>query len=331
VVLNVTATDTTSAGYLTVFPSDVTRPTASNLNWAQGTTIPNLVEVKLGQDGAVKIFNAAGNTNVVIDVEGWVGAPAASTSPEGWFNPLVPARLLDTRDGTGSTQAPIGSGGMISLQVTGRGGVPPTGAEAVVINVTATDPTTASYLTVWPDGTSQPTASNLNFAPGQTIPNRVVVKLGPTGKIDIYNAAGSVDAVVDVNGWFTDATPGQAGSGFIGVTPNRILDTRDGTGGPAGPLGPGATRAVTVAGANGIPTSATAVVANVTATDTTGSSYLTAWPDGDSRPTASDLNWTPGLTIPNLVVVKLGANGKLDLYNAVGSTDVILDVVGYFR
>jgi hypothetical protein len=220
---------------------------------------------------------------------------------------------------------------MISLQVSGRGGVPPTGAEAVVVNLTATNPTTASYLTVWPDGAGRPAASNLNFAPGQTIPNRVVVKLGPTGKIDIYNAAGSVDAVVDVNGWFTDATPGQAGSGFTGVTPSRILDTREGTGGAVGPLGQGVSRPVAVAGANGIPSGAVAVVANITVTDTTAGSYLTAWPDGDSRPSASDLNWVQGLTIPNLVVVKLGPNGRLDLYNAAGSTDVILDVVGYYR
>lgn len=327
-MLNLTATDTTSASYLTVYPSDVTRPTASNLNWTAGQTIPNLVEVKLGQDGAAKVYNAAGNTDVVIDVEGWVAAPAASTSADGWFNPLVPARLLDTRDGTGG---PIGSGGTITLQVAGHGGVPLQGGEAVVINVTATNATTGSFLTVWPDGMSRPTASDLNFVRGQTIPNRVVVKLGPTGKVDIYNAAGSVDAVVDVNGWFTDVTPGQSGNGFVGVTPIRILDTRDGTGGPAGPLGPGASRVITVAGANGIPSSATAVVANVTVTDTTGSSYLTAWPDGDAPPNASDLNWTPGVTIPNLVVVELGASGRLDLYNAAGSTDVIVDVVGYYR
>jgi hypothetical protein len=88
---------------------------------------------------------------------------------------------------------------------------------------------------------------------------------------------------------------------------------------------------VTVAGANGIPSGATAVVANVTVTDTTGSSYLTAWPDLATRPTASDLNWVSGQTVPNLVVVALGANGKLDIFNAAGSTDVILDVVGYYR
>jgi len=89
--------------------------------------------------------------------------------------------------------------------------------------------------------------------------------------------------------------------------------------------------AVPVAGSNGIPTGATAVVANLTVNNTSAPSYLAAWPDGAIRPTASDLNWVAHQTVPNLVVVKLGGNGKLDLYNAAGSTDVILDVVGYYR
>jgi hypothetical protein len=73
------------------------------------------------------------------------------------------------------------------------------------------------------------------------------------------------------------------------------------------------------------------VVANVTVTTTTAASYLTAWPDLQSRPTASDLNWVAGQTIPNLVVVTLGADGKADFYNAVGATDLIIDVVGWYR
>ena len=73
-----------------------------------------------------------------------------------------------------------------------------------------------------------------------------------------------------------------------------------------------------------------AVVLNVTVTDTTGQSYLTVWPDGANQPTASDLNWVPGLTVPNLVVVKVGSNGKIDLFNPAGSTDVIIDVVGWY-
>jgi hypothetical protein len=335
VVLNVTATDTTSPSYLTLYPSDATRPIASNLNWVAGQTIANLVEVKLGPVGAIEIYNAFGSADVVIDVEGWVAAPAASTSGEGLFNPLAPARLLDTRDGTGSSSGPIGGGGTITLQVGGRGGVPLSGAEAVVLNVTATNPTAASYLTVWPDGSGQPTASNLNFVPGQTIPNRVVVRLGSAGKVDIYNAAGNVDVVADVGGWFTDGATAVTGSRFVGVTPARILDTRNGTGGVTAPVGPNASIAVTVAGRGAVPTMTaatppSAVVLNVTVTNPTAGSYLTVWPDGVPKPLASDLNYKSRTTVPNLVVVKLGSNGMIDLYNAYGSVDVIIDVVGWY-
>jgi hypothetical protein len=201
---------------------------------------------------------------------------------------------------------------------------------AVVLNVTATGPTLAGYLTVWPTGASRPTASNLNFVVGQTVPNRVIVKLGTSGKVDLFNLAGSVDVVADVGGWFTDSTSSTGGARFTGVTPSRILDTRDGTGGFSSAIGPNSLIGVTVRGAGGVPANARAVVANVTATGPTAGSFLTAWPSDASRPTASDLNFVPGQTVPNLVVVKIGADGKVNLYNLAGSTDAVVDVVGYY-
>ena len=73
-----------------------------------------------------------------------------------------------------------------------------------------------------------------------------------------------------------------------------------------------------------------AVVLNITVTDTTAASFLTLWPDGTTQPLASDLNWVAGDTLPNLIVVKLGANGSIDFYNGFGMTDVIVDVVGWY-
>jgi hypothetical protein len=74
----------------------------------------------------------------------------------------------------------------------------------------------------------------------------------------------------------------------------------------------------------------TAVVLNVTVTGSTASSYLTVWPDGAGKPLASDLNWARGETVPNLVVVKLGSNGSIDLFNGAGSVNVVIDVVGWY-
>src|SRR5207244_8213281 len=68
-------------------------------------------------------------------------------------------------------------------------------------NVTATDPTTASYLTVYPAGATQPVASSLNFSAGQTVPNLVLAKVGSAGKVNIFNAAGQAHVLFDVVGW----------------------------------------------------------------------------------------------------------------------------------
>ena len=326
VVMNVTVTDATAASYLTVFPSQLPRPTASNLNWTAGGTVPNLIEVPVGPDGGVTFFNAAGSVDVIADVEGYVGAANETAGVDGLYGPVTPTRVLDTRSGVGGVTHPVGPGAASVIAVP----VAQAGQEAVVLNVTVTNPTAASYLTVWPDGTPQPVVSNLNFKAGQTVANRISVKVGTNGKVDVFNAAGSVSVIADLNGSFTDTTGG-AGSQFQGIQPMRLLDTRDGTGGIRGPLAAGGSLALQVTGTNGIPSSAVAVVGNLTVTDTTGSSYLTAWPDLATRPTASDLNWVAGQTVPNLVVVGLGTNGKLDIYNAAGSTDVVLDVVGYFR
>lgn len=74
-----------------------------------------------------------------------------------------------------------------------------------------------------------------------------------------------------------------------------------------------------------------AVVINVTITGATAASYLTVWPNGAVRPVASDLNWVAGQTIPNLVVVGLGSDGKLGLFSPAGYADVLIDVVGYYQ
>jgi hypothetical protein len=87
---------------------------------------------------------------------------------------------------------------------------------------------------------------------------------------------------------------------------------------------------VNTANIGGVPPALDAVAANVTVTDTTGFSFLTAWPDGVGQPNASDLNWTPGKTIPNAAILTLSPEGVFDLYNQSGSTDAIVDIAGWF-
>jgi Peptidase_C39 like family len=318
VVLNVTVTNTSAPSFLSVFAARSSWPGTSNLNWLPGATLANLVTVPVGANGMVSLLNQNGQTDVVVDVQGWYG-PSPSPTNAGLFNALAPARLLDTRSSGGA----VGPGQIRTLQVTGRGGVPPAGVAAVALNLTATNATTGSHLSVFPGGSTPPGTSNLNFQPGQSLPNRVIVPVSSNGQVGIFNAAGRVDVVVDVNGWFTDGTSSAGGSRFAAITPQRILDTRAGFGriADAGV----ATVQFTDTAAIGV----TAIVANCTAVAAAAPTYLTLWPDGTSQPLASDLNVSTGQTIPNLVVAKLGPNG-FDVYNAGGSVDLVIDLNGYY-
>jgi len=331
--------------------------------------------------------------------------------PPAYYHPVTPARILDTRVGTGGFTGRLGYGCQIGVQVTGLGGVPASGVSAVVLNATVTQPSGASYLTLYPAGESLPLASNLNFNAGQTVPNLVTVKVGTNGKVNVFNQRGQAHVILDVAGWFgdtpdnnlpfptptatrtptptptatatptpsltptptasetstptpasTDATPTasatatstptstptgtptptatttptptSSGYGYYHpLPPKRILDTRDGTGAPAAKIGPGGTITVDVTNTygSGVPASGvTAVVLNTTATEPTSFSYLTVFPSGATMPLASNLNFGPGETTPNLVIVKVGGDGNVKVFNAQGSTHVIFDVAGWY-
>ena len=250
------------------------------------------------------------------------GATAAAGG-SGAYHPLVPARVLDTREAVGLPAA-LGDGGTADLQITGRGGVPVDGVGAVVLNLTATNATRASFVTAWPAGQARPLASNLNVVAGDTVPNLVIVPVGAGGKVSLYNNDGTVDLVADVEGWFpVDAA-------YVPLTPARIMDSRLGQG-TARALGDATAIDLHVAGQGGVPASgAGAVVVNITATDPTFASFVTAWPSGMPRPVASNLNVGAGQTVANLAIVPLGANGQISLYNNNGSVDLIADVQGWF-
>jgi hypothetical protein len=157
-----------------------------------------------------------GSTDVLLDVLGWF-----PTGPS--FTGLTPGRLLDTRIPSGGTVdaafsglGQLAGGTEFNLPVAGRGDVPAFGAGSVALNVTVARPSEASFLTVWPKGQPRPNASNLNYVPGQTVPNMVIVPIGADGQISIINESGSTDVLVDVLGWFP------TGPSFTGLTPARL-------------------------------------------------------------------------------------------------------------
>ena len=322
VVLNVTATEATGAGFVTVFPSGAQLPTASHLNLErQNDTETALVTVPVGGDGAVTLFTQQG-AHFIADVAAWF------MEGEG-FTPLVPTRILDTRPGSliGYSGFKPGPGASVEVPVLGRADVPAAGVVAAVLTVTATEATAPGYVTVYPSDVALPTASNLNLRyPGHTIANQVIVPVGANGTVKLFTQAGT-HVIVDISGYFIE------GSVFRSLAPDRILDTRPGParrGHTGGAPGPGAQVRLQVLGRGGVPAGGVELVAlNVTATNSAAPGYIATWPAGSEPRTAAILNLTENnLTVPNLVVVRVGDDGGVVLFTQA-SADLLADVVGW--
>jgi len=318
VLLNATVPAPPASGYLQLYPSGSkpTRPTSS-VNWRLGRTAANAVTVAVGTGGTVGLQVGTGTAHVVLDVLGWYGD---STDPGGArYQPLTPRRILDTRAAGGG--GPVTPTADRSLPVAGHGGVPSSGASAVVLTLTAFHPTMAAYLQVYPTG-NRPAqrTSNTNVVPGQSVAALVTSPLGTSGAVQLHVSQGSVGFVADVLGYYTSS-----GSRYVPLTPRRILDTRTGT-----PVTGGADRSVTVAGRNGVPVGATAVVVNATAVGASQPLNLEIYPSGNApSPRTSTVSLQDGYPVPDLVVMRLGTGGAINLSASSGSTHVVLDVVGY--
>lgn len=203
VVLSVTVTAPTAAGYVTVYPNLVARPASSNVNFVKGQTVSNLVVAPIGADGKVRLFALAG-AQLIADVAGYFTTkPGPAAASGGTLTTVGPARLLDTRTNTGDNQGPVGNLQTVFLKVTGVGGVAPAGVTAVVLDVVVVGPTGAGYLTAYSAGSGQPATSNLNYVAGRTVANLVVVPVSPDGFIALtVDGAGTVDLVADVFGYY---------------------------------------------------------------------------------------------------------------------------------
>jgi hypothetical protein len=368
VVLNVTEINGSAASLLTVYPVVTARPNASNLNFAAHTVIANLVTATLN-DGMLNIYNALGTVNVVADVEGYF-VPEPSGDYQGLFHPIAPLRICDTRS-TSHTLAcrvhgALGPEVAMSVNVTGvgSGAIPSDGtAEAAVLNVTGVAGSGGTYLSLFPtnssggctySGSHAPPVSTLNLGAGAVAANRLMVELGPgtTGGPDtsvcVYNSVGTINVVLDANGWFgsATATATPAGYEYQALLSTRICDTRVASPAcTAGAIGPDSSRLVDVAGNGLVPvvgssTVVVAVVANLTAVAPSQGTYLTLYPSDpgavQTPPLASDLNVNANENLPNLAVVQLDTtagvhDGYISLFNSVGSVNAVIDLEGWFQ
>jgi alpha-tubulin suppressor-like RCC1 family protein len=258
-------------------------------------------------------------------------ALAAVAFAPGAFVPVTPARILDTRHAIGGPTAKVPGAGTRSFNVLGRGGVPGSNVTAVVLNVTVTNAASSGFITAFPGGGTKPTASNLNHAKAQTVANLVTVGIGGTGQVSLYNgSSGSVDLLADVAGYYVGGTATDPGM-FKATAPTRLLDTRSGLGAPKHVVASAGHVDLVAGSGSPVPAGAAAVVLNVTATTVTKTGFITVYPTGLTKPTVSNLNYTAGRTVPNLVTVALGSGNSVTLYNgSSGTANLIADVAGYY-
>jgi outer membrane protein assembly factor BamB len=250
------------------------------------------------------------------------------------YHALTPTRLLDTRDGTGGLSGPLSSHAAETFMVTG--GVVPANATAVTGNLTVTGQTSGGFLFLGPSATNNPTSSTLNFPVGDDRANAVTVALGTGGTLSVTFVAPhpgpTAFVIFDVTGYFT---PDTSGAFFVPLSPARILDTRDGTGGLSGPLGTHAAATFAVGGHGRVSTNAIAVTGNLTVTGQTSNGFLFLGPSATNNPTSSTLNFPVGDDRANAVTVALsGSGGSLSVTfvapTSGPTTQVVFDVSGYF-
>ncbi len=336
VALNITAVTPSLPGFVTVWPCDVPRPDASNLNYVSGGAVANSVIAPVGASGKV-CFYSNQQTDFLVDITGWF---SGSTNGVTTFVGATPRRVIDTRNAIGGPTVRIPAGGTISIPLAGASmqrtdgapGVIPADATAVAMNVTAVLPSQAGFFTVWPCGAPMPVASNVNFTRGAVVANGVVSSLGADGSVCLYSDQQS-DVLVDVVGWFG----GGAQPPFTGAVPSRVVDTRNGIGGPDGVITPSTPKSVPVRGVTlsvdgapqQVPVDASAVALNVTMVEARAAGFATVWPCGAPMPDASNVNFGRGGTAANGVIAPIGADGSVCIYTSADA-HLVVDIAGWF-
>lgn len=271
-----------------------------------------------------------------------VGGPAsaapASVSPDGLFHASAPKRLLDTRSKGGS----VGVNGTVTIPRSAftAAGMPATGVQSVVLNLTVTGATGPGYAVAYGGGTA-PSTSNINFVKGWTGASQATVALGSAGVVvKVGGTAGTrTQVIVDLQGWYgTSAYAGRDGVGatFLPGLPERFVDTRQpGVGALAGGQSDTWSLGRTETSSSGdLSIVPTALLVNLTATGAKGAGNLVAWSGAGTRPSTSSVNFARGETAPNLVTVPIRVSRgeyTFTITNAgSSSTDYVIDVLGLF-
>ncbi|MET7669096.1 S1 family peptidase [Micromonospora luteifusca] len=256
----------------------------------------------------------------VDDLGGWI----AQSTRNSYVALATGGGLLDTRSGVGATAGLRTGGTTTTVQALGVAGVPTTGVTAVLVDVTAINPTQNSYMIVYPGGSTRPVTASINASTGETISTTQVVKVGSNGTISVYNQGGSMHVRIDVHGYFTNS----GGGGLVAVEHRRVVDTRNGTGTTTGTIPTNGSRTFTLAEDDGIPAGTSNVLLEAVVVGATGGGYLTASPTGGTADPSSVLDYASGVTAQG-VAVKLSSTNQVTFVNRGPAVHLVLTLQGY--
>jgi hypothetical protein len=332
VFVNITVVQPWSSGFVTALAAPLAagiEPTVASVGFQLGATTGSTTVVGL-TGGGFTLFHRGAGSHVTVDVLGWIPADGSMT--------LTPARLADSRPGKptvdglhsgfGAIGADAPNGTTVDLRIGGRGGVPASGASAVLLSVTAVGATGNGYVTVFGAGTTRPPTSSLTVQAGLATTALVIVAPSSTGTVTVFNANGAADVVVDAVAWVPTGAPPAAIAGAR-VLDSRGLPTVDGRFSGGGQRSAGQVTTIDVLGRGSVPAAGVgAVVVNVTSVAPATGGYVTAFPAEGTPPTASSLNVRAGRTGNNLVVVPLGTSNQLSLFSST-AMHLVVDVVGW--
>jgi hypothetical protein len=195
VLVNVTADSTGTGGNVGVSSAYGTVVGTSTVYFANGQSVANRALVALAPDGTIEVY-ASSQSHVRIDLVGWFGTGGQNLR----YNPVLPGRILDTRNGTGGV-APLAGGVPAALTVEGHRGIP-VDAHAVVGTLTVIRPTVSTDTRIWPTGTGQPATADFALPGGAVREGLVSPVLSSDGKVALTVASGAADATLDVLGYF---------------------------------------------------------------------------------------------------------------------------------
>ena len=304
VALNITVTDTTAPGFVATYPCEGAQPAVSNVNYVGANlTVPNFAIVALGPSRELCFFTLA-TTHLLVDVSGYFAAGTGDG-----YVPREPVRVFDTR--TSGIAIEPGTTYVADLSAYGA-------RSAVVLNVTVTQPDRPGFVTAYPcDAGAPPTASNLNFAAGQTRPNLVTVRVPTDGRVCFYSSA-RLHLLADLAGGYSPMST----IGFVQDEPFRVFDTRL----PPDdfPINGRQEHYYDLGTVN-----VRALAWNVTVTAPQEAGFVALYPCATMIPVASNVNYAPAESTANFAIVQPSPEGQVCLYSPA-TTHLIADEAGYF-